>query len=325
MSAFEVLTHSTLTVFLNTRWAWALVVALGSLLVGVGVLLAVWRPLNISGLTPSFFFALETIYLLVLLLAAILYLSNFFGIKDEVPWLIAGLLPLGVPWFGALGGVVISLQGVFEFSGPGRWDPTYNHWHMLRPLFASVVAVVGFLLFLVILNAASTPPPFLAPNGTSTALDLVIYYALAFLLGYREATFRELIKRVTDIILQPGSPAMVATAPPIQFRINGAAATQYDFGTVAVGAAPTVDIEVANTTTTAIRAPNVSLVSRGMAGILDLTILNDEVGGVDLDPGEVRTVRVGFAPQAAGERAGLLVVTSADLSAPASIPITART
>ena len=34
-----------------------------------------------------------------------------------------------------------------------------------------------------------------------------IYHVLAFIVGYREETFRDLLKRVTDLILRPGDKA----------------------------------------------------------------------------------------------------------------------
>ena len=39
-----------------------------------------------------------------------------------------GPIPLGVPWWGALGGVMISLTGVFRH--PHEWDDSYNKWHV---------------------------------------------------------------------------------------------------------------------------------------------------------------------------------------------------
>ncbi|MDP9331537.1 MAG: hypothetical protein M3P11_12980 [Actinomycetota bacterium] len=317
--------QTSLAIFENARWAWGIVAVLGALVLAIAVLLLMWGPLTISKLQPSFYFALETIYLVALILAAILYLSNFYGIKDEVPWLIAGLLPLGVPWFGALGGVIISLQGIFEYNAPAKWDPTYGHWHILRPLFGSVVAVVGFLLFLAVLNAASTPPHFTTPGQTSTALDLVIYYALAFLLGYREATFRELIKRVTDIILQPGSAATPVTPPPpIQFRIDGAPTTSYDFGTVAVGETPSVDTQVVNISTATITNAVATLVPQGAVPVDGLTLVNAPALG-DLAVDQPVAVTIRYAPAAPGERGALLLISSLDLASPAAMKIAAKT
>src|SRR4249920_769611 len=55
-------------------------------------------------------------------------------------------------------------------------------------------------------SACSTPqtPPTLGSK-------YLLYYLVAFLVGYREETFRELIKRLVDIILAPGN---VKTAAP---------------------------------------------------------------------------------------------------------------
>jgi hypothetical protein len=50
-------------------------------------------------------------------------------------------------------------------------------------------------MFLVIVNAAAVHGT--TPNG-------VVYEVVGFLVGYREATFRSLIQRATDVLLSPG-------------------------------------------------------------------------------------------------------------------------
>ena len=108
----------------------------------------------------------------------------------------AGPIPLSVPWWGAVGGVTISLTGIFQHAK--RWDPSYQSWHVARPFLGGVVGSVGFLIFIVVIRATGT-----TPNASSTiskaAFDLV-----AFLVGYREEVFRELLKRATDVLLAPG-------------------------------------------------------------------------------------------------------------------------
>jgi peptidoglycan/LPS O-acetylase OafA/YrhL len=57
---------------------------------------------RIARLGPSFFFVLALVYLALLLLLAVGREAGFWFL-DELHDPIAGVLPLGVPWFGALG------------------------------------------------------------------------------------------------------------------------------------------------------------------------------------------------------------------------------
>lgn len=110
---------------------------------------------------------------------------------------VGGLLPLGVPWFGALGGVTISLYGVFDHNDD--WDPRWNYWHLARPILGALLATVAFFIFYVLIAAAGEPPAIDDAEGENR----IVLYVLAFLVGYRESTFKELIKRVSDVILKP--------------------------------------------------------------------------------------------------------------------------
>src|SRR5205814_7605200 len=99
-----------------------------------------------------------------------------------------GPLPVGVAWFGALGAVLISLTGVFEHEHD--WDASYWPWHVARPLVGVAVGVVSVLIMQAgILAVGSTPTKTDVPKN-------LLYYLVAFLVGYREETFRELIKRL---------------------------------------------------------------------------------------------------------------------------------
>jgi len=135
-----------------------------------------------------------------------------------------GPMPLGVPWYGALGGVVISLTGVFEHRYD--WDSRYFFWHAARPFIGAAVAVVAVLIFQAGILAAGVDP---ADDDTRTTQDL-IYYVLAFLVGYREESFRGMIRKVADVFLtsdtQGTAPAIVGVEPAqgaagIQVTIKG--------------------------------------------------------------------------------------------------------
>jgi hypothetical protein len=188
----------------------------------------------------------KTTFILALLyLAVILALGLIFFVKRDLLFFVPdafGPVPLGVPWFGALGAVLISLTGVFEHEHD--WDLSYWPWHVARPLIGVALGVISVLILQAgVLAVGSTPIqptatptpastqsiPTPTPTPTSTPSGSgqqtppastpkiptnLLYYLVAFLVGYREETFRELIKRLVDIILAPGN--VKATGPTIQ-------------------------------------------------------------------------------------------------------------
>jgi hypothetical protein len=177
----------------------------------------------------------RTIFVIALsYLSVILALGLLFFVKRE--WLCFvpqngafGPVAVGVPWFGALGAVLISLTGVFQHEHD--WDASYWPWHLARPLIGVALGVVSVLILQagvlsVTSNGNSSPPP-----------NSLLYYLVAFLVGYREETFRELIKRLVDVILSPGdgagpAPAITDVDPPnaphdtsSQVTVNGSGFT----------------------------------------------------------------------------------------------------
>jgi hypothetical protein len=158
----------------------------------------------------GFVVLVEILYLLVLFALAVVYLTN---LRSALPFALPdsfGPLPVGVPWFGALGAVIISLSGAFDHRAD--WDPSWNLWHFTRPLIGISLAIVAWLTFQAGILAVGSAPasPATAPASGAAALTApanLLYYLIAFVVGYREAVFRELIKRVADVILTPATPA----------------------------------------------------------------------------------------------------------------------
>ena len=68
-------------------------------------------------------FWLEMGYLALLGISAWLFLTEGFPSWFDPPTTI-GPMPVGVPWYGSLGGVVISLTGVFEQQALLRFPAT---------------------------------------------------------------------------------------------------------------------------------------------------------------------------------------------------------
>jgi hypothetical protein len=151
--------------------------------------------------SPGGVFVVQVIYGLALGIAAFLYFTQ----RQFIPFAeTLGPVPLAVPWFGALGGVLISLVGITEHQSD--WDNRYWYWHLSRPFVGAALGVVSVIIFQAgILAVGSTP------QGMPSVPRNLLYYLIAFLVGYREETFRELIKRLTDVIL--GSTKAVSGAP----------------------------------------------------------------------------------------------------------------
>jgi hypothetical protein len=273
------------------------------------------EPPRIMTLGTSFFFWLGMGYLMLLLLVAGAYVGLY---KHPQPYLIRGLLPVAVPWFGALGAVMISLEGVFLKND--QWNAKFNYWHIGRPIFGAVLGIVSFFLYIVIISASGTKPNFLLAGQTgSNALDFIVFYMVAFLVGYRETTFRELMKRVTDLILKPASSS--PQAPALVFRQKGQPVQGVTFPPAAVGTPVPQSLELCNTGNAPLRGPVLEISAPEPAAGL-FTLLKDPVThGGDLAPGETRTVELSFKAAAAQGYAAVLKVKADNLAAPRTLPL----
>jgi hypothetical protein len=309
-----VVTHTTLS---------ALVAAAGGIIV-IGGAVLLYRAANagadpfILRLGPSFFFWLAMLYTALLLLMAGVYNLRP---AEAKPTMLGGMLPIAVPWFGALGAVTISLEGIFLWNN--QWDRKYNYWHIGRPLFGAVLGIVAFFIFIVTVSTSGTSPQFLDHPEKSAAKDFIIYYIVAFLVGYREETFRELIKRATDLILKPGTGA--PTAPAVTFRVAGATPPEIRYADTPTNGTARVVVEVQNSGNAPLVTPAVAVTPIAPTVANTFSTVNDHVtGGGDLAPGQVRTVEITFTPPAAQDCSGTLTVTASNLDSPKTIRVVGR-
>lgn len=110
--------------------------------------------------------------------------------------------------------------GVFDHQHD--WDPTFRYWLWSRPFVGAGLSAVSVLILQAgILAVGSTPG-----QGSSGPPQNLLYYLAAFLVGYREETFRELIKRLTDLILgsdaaAPGALTITAVHPAQGSLVGG--------------------------------------------------------------------------------------------------------
>ena len=136
--------------------------------------------------------------LVVAILWTVLLVGAFFAyieidaVADFFPSKV-GSLPFSTIWFGAVGGLLISLEGIFKYNR--RWLQSYDYWHYLRPVLSAIMGTAGCLVFTVLTTAAA--------SGSSPAPDATFYAVVALALGYREQSFRELLTRLIDTIIVP--------------------------------------------------------------------------------------------------------------------------
>ena len=152
---------------------------------------------------PYIFFV-QIVWLIALAAAVAVYFLGYWP-----PKLVnLGSIPIGVVWFGAVGAVLISLTGIVEHADD--WDPRFDLWHLSRPLVGAALAVVGVLIVQAGVLATGTNP---ADSATGAPRNL-LYYLVAFLVGYREETFRDLVRRLVDLIFTsaPTAPKPAITS-----------------------------------------------------------------------------------------------------------------
>lgn len=167
---------------------------------------------------PTWLLPLQLAYLAALVLLALLHFH--WSWAHQLFGATVGPVPLAVPWWGALGGITISLTGLFKHGD--SWEHRLDAWHIARPVMGATMGSVGYLVFIVVIRTVDTHAPTTAGTGGAT-FDLV-----AFLVGYREAVFRELLRRAVDILLSPGSSSgdTSGTAGKERANIHTAKSTQ---------------------------------------------------------------------------------------------------
>jgi hypothetical protein len=162
------------------------------------------------GKKPAVFWG-QMSYLLGLGVFVILYRAGTIDPRRDF----FGPIPFLVPWFGAVGAVMLSLTGVF--SHRDDWDTKYGYWHWSRPFVGGVLATVGVLMFQSGILAVGGQLPNSAQTGGAKNL---LYYLIAFVVGFREDVFRRLIQRVADLIISPdpqaGGEPVIASISPAQ-------------------------------------------------------------------------------------------------------------
>ncbi len=137
-------------------------------------------------LSRKVIFFYDLAVLAMLILVGVLYVKcpHFFTLGGD-----SLNLAIESMWFGALGGVIISLKGIYDHSGgPGGWDVSYNLWHFGRPLSGAIAG----LMTVVLLKAIN-------PKGDPAR---PVVFAAAFIFGTQEKRFFNFLYEVARLIVQ---------------------------------------------------------------------------------------------------------------------------
>jgi hypothetical protein len=149
-------------------------------------------------MTRAWIFAYNIFAIIVLVAVAVWYVSGIAADGKSISHApdifdrLFTLFPLAVrcAWFGALGGVVISLKGVYDHSTAGidGWQHRYDLWHLGRPVSGAITGLITYVLLSAINPAGEPSQP--------------ILYAAAFILGTQESRFFNFLYEVARIIVQ---------------------------------------------------------------------------------------------------------------------------
>ncbi|MEJ7595350.1 MAG: hypothetical protein WKF77_27840 [Planctomycetaceae bacterium] len=278
--------------------------------VTIGIVLYKERKTSIESRQVAFFFWLELAYMAMLIALGAVYMTCW-PPNDNVVNLIGGIVPFAIPWFGALGAVLIGLEGVFMHNK--EWDSKYNYWHIARPLIGAVLGFVAFFIMVLLIKSSGASPTFLTPNNPKfTSTDLVLFYVLAFLVGYREETFRELIKRATDLILTSSTP--VPAAPQVIFLVADQQKTSIDFGSKVVNTASTIQIVVKNSGTGDLENAEATITNELPGSDIFKLATNPLTGAGLLARSASQAIVVEFKPTATGPFTATLTVKGKNMS-----------
>lgn len=257
----------------------------------------------------SFFFWLELAYMAMLFAIGAVYMTCLPQVDNDT-YLMGGIVPCAIPWFGALGAVLIGLEGVFMHNK--EWDSKYNYWHIARPIIGAVLGFVAFFILVLLLKSSGTSPAFLTPgNPKYSSTDLVLFYVLAFLVGYREETFRELIKRATDLIL-----AQTTQGPPIpklMFTFDGLVEHRGNFGATALSSPVSKKILLKNSGTADLENAVISF-SNDPSDSGAFTLVQNPLKDPGVLPrGDTKNLAVAFNPTKEGTFTATLTVKGNNL------------
>jgi len=135
-------------------------------------------------------FVFDIVVFFVLILLGWMYFAPSVMLQNLIPPQLQGT-PIYAVWFGALGGIIISLKGVYD-HGPREWQDAYNLWHYGRPISGAIAGGVILLLLKAV-------------GGDELSWPVAL--ATAFIIGTQERRFFNFLYEVARLLVQvPGDP-----------------------------------------------------------------------------------------------------------------------
>lgn len=234
--------------------------------------------------------AVGLLVILVLQLVVLLVLLVLQAVRPIVPHdtLLLGVVPLVVPWAGAVGGVTYGLIALAGHSGLWFNDPnqgrTFNIWYVVRFPVGAVLGTVAAGIVAIFLHTVDVKPND-AGVFTYTPLAKASLALVAFAIGYHQKGFDGLFTRLMTALLGTGTPGA---------REAVAATDAIDFGLVKVGGSSTRLVTLTNATKNAVTVNAASAklngTDSGMFGLVGLP--------VSIPSGAAGDVQVEFSPAA---------------------------
>lgn len=250
------------------------------------------RLLNVVG--PGFVLGYQAVLMLASLALLWLFTSGAWHVP-HMGW--EDVVPLWVPFGGWLGGITISIVGVAMHTHD--WNrQRYGYWHLARPLLGMLTGTVAVLIVLFVIKGVAGSP---IPSGAETysPSGIAVLFVLAFVVGYREETFRELVKRVLDVILGPGGDATaeqrVALVPALTVLTAKAG-----------GSAPGT-VTLVNTTSDTFDVSQVTPQIDPAVGNLKVALAP---GNGQLGPGQSTELSLSWTPEASAQSAETTLVVT---------------
>ncbi|GIF26308.1 hypothetical protein BJ973_005667 [Actinoplanes tereljensis] len=153
-------------------------------------------------------FIYSCVWLLLLLPVGLLYLQDNWvhDLGKAHPLLCIG-------WWGSVGGLVANLEVVTKAQN--RWRPSAEFWYLGRPITAALFGGVGYVVYMTLVQASLNTPESAATQLSES--PSAIGYVIAFALGLREQTFRDLLARVFDLLATAGGADVEPPSVPPDF------------------------------------------------------------------------------------------------------------
>jgi hypothetical protein len=148
-------------------------------------------------------YAWDVVGLLFLLASAVAY-HRYAEARRLLPSP-AGPVPLGAAWWGAVGGITVSLRGLHKHAV--EWRPEWNGWHFQRPVVGAIYGAVSALAIAAVVAISS--------GGSASPRQVVVAF-VAFLAGHSDRDFAALLQQARQVVLRggEGSAPSLTTAPP---------------------------------------------------------------------------------------------------------------